>query len=64
MLIGLIGDGNNDGNNHHMFDSNDGNRGTYNQHNVDDNNILKHSINQEGKILVFKSGANRMSKLP
>ena len=62
MLRSLFGDGNNDGNDDHMVDSNDDCRGNYHNCNVDDNN-LKDSIKQATKTSVFKSGASITSKL-
>ena len=51
MLIGFVGDRNNDDNNDHMVDSNDDNMGNYHHRNVDDNN-LKDSIKQATKTRV------------
>jgi len=63
MITGLFVDGNNDDNNDHMVENNDDNKGNYHQRNVDDNNLLKDSVKQAAKTLVFKSSASRTSKL-
>ena len=62
MFIGFFGDGNNHEDDDLMHNSNVDIEGNYHQHNFGDVNINE-SIKQVAKIVTFKSGASRTSKI-